>query len=184
MSISPPISTVRPRRIRWWQAPFSGETWHRTLYALVALPVAIVALPLAVFGRSEAVARFQSRMAWRLLSLQVGERSFRAVDGRVIAHAALSLPLDVVATALVTYLWTQGTLGNLAYPLELALLGEELNPVPEGTWGGPSLAGAWAVHAAAGMVILFIAPWIIKGITEAQGSLLRRLLGAAPAMLA
>ena len=173
----PPCITTRPRRVRWWQAPFSVETWRRTLYALVALPVDLIALPLAIVGRSLAVSGYQHRLACRLLALRVGERPVRAVDAQVIGHTLLSLPLDAVAFALVAYLWTQGTLGNLAYPLELALLGERLNPVPDGTWGGPSLAGAWAVHAAAGVVILFVAPWLIKGITQAQGWLLQHPIG-------
>jgi hypothetical protein len=45
-------------------------------------------------------------------------------------------------------------------------------------WGGPTLAGAWAVHGTAGLAFLLLAPWIVKGATALQGRLARRMLGS------
>ena len=44
--------------------------------------------------------------------------------------------------------------------------------------GWAELAGAWAVHAAGGVAVLFVTPWIVKAITWLQDRLARRLLGA------
>jgi hypothetical protein len=43
-------------------------------------------------------------------------------------------------------------------------------------WGGPTLAGAWAVHGAAGLGFLLLALWIVKPVTTAQGWLARTML--------
>jgi hypothetical protein len=62
---------------------------------------------------------------------------------------------------------------NLAYPLRPGTMDSYQH-----SWGGPSLAGAWAVHAAGGVVFLFTTPWIVKAITSLQGRLARRPAGA------
>ena len=93
--------------------------------------------------------------------------------GRVLAHAVLSLPLNLVSAVVVAYGWTLVAM-NLAYPLRPGL-GDGY----QDAWGGPTLAGAWAVHAAAAMVFLFATPWIVRGASRLQGRLARRLLGAA-----
>lgn len=46
-------------------------------------------------------------------------------------------------------------------------------------WGVPSLAGAWAVHGTAGLVLLLVAPWIVKAVTTAQGWLAQTMLNRA-----
>lgn len=158
---APPVS--------WWRLPFSADTWRRTLYAVVALPVAVVCVPLTVVGGSAAATRLQEGLASRLLELRVNAPRHRGVDGRVLGHALLSLPLGVVSLVLAVYLWLL-VIGNVAYPLR----GGDLSTA----WGGPSLAGAWAVHGAGGLAFLFVTPWIIKGVTTLQGRLLQRMLGA------
>ena len=62
---------------------------------------------------------------------------------------------------------------NLAYPLRPGTMDSY-----QSSWGGPTLAGAWAVHAAGGVAVLFVTPWIVKAITWLQDRLARRLLGA------
>lgn len=91
--------------------------------------------------------------------------------GRVLAHTVLSLPLNLVSLALTVYLWSLVP-ANLAYPLRPGTMDSYQH-----SWGGPSLVGAWAVHAAGGVVALFATPWVVKGITWLQGRLTRRLLG-------
>ena len=61
-----------------------------------------------------------------------------------IARAAVALPF-VLLTA---YLVARGWLYPL-WPENIGLLGHLFVPDPslDGAWGGPTLAGAWAVHA-------------------------------------
>ena len=40
------------RRVPWWRLPFNADTWRRTLYALLALPVGVVCVPLSILGGS------------------------------------------------------------------------------------------------------------------------------------
>lgn len=43
------MSTHHPRRRdRFWAAPFSGDTWRRTAYAIVSLPIAIISFVFVV----------------------------------------------------------------------------------------------------------------------------------------
>jgi Putative sensor len=111
-------------------------------------------------------------LARRYLALRSDEPAPREGAGRVLAHAVLSLPLNLVSLALTVYLWSLFP-ANLAYPLRPGTMDSYQH-----SWGGPSLAGAWAVHAVGGgLVFLFANPWIVKAITSLQGRLARRLLG-------
>lgn len=161
-----------PLRARWWRLPFSADTWRRTLYILLALPVGLVAVPLVLVGGYRAAARLQRGLARRYLALRSDEPAPRDSAGRVLAHVVLSLPLNLASLALTVYLWSLVP-ANLAYPLRPGTLDSY-----QSSWGGPSLAGAWAVHAAGGVVFLFVTPWVVKGITSLQGRLTGRLLGA------
>jgi hypothetical protein len=58
-----------------------------------------------------------------------------------------------------------------------------LYPITDGddvarAWGGPTLAGAWAVHAALALLLLPVELWLLRGLTGLQGRLAARLLGA------
>jgi Putative sensor len=151
---------------------FSADTWRRTFSILLALPVSIVSVPLALLGGYRAAARLQRGLARRYLALRIDEPAPRDTAGRVLAHALLSLPLNLVSLVLTVYLWSLVP-ANLAYPLRPGTMDSYQH-----SWGGPSLAGAWAVHAAGGLVFLFANPWIVKGITSLQGRLARRLWGS------
>jgi hypothetical protein len=113
----------------------------------------------------------QRGLARRYLALRTDEPAPRERAGRALAHAVLSLPLNLVSLALTAYLWA-GVAVNLAYPLRPGTMDSYKH-----SWGGPSLAGAWAVHAAAGLVFLFVTPWLVMAVTWLQGRLTRRLLG-------
>ena len=160
------------RRAPWWRLPLSPDTWRRTLYALLALPVGVVCVPLSIVGGSPAAARLQHSLTRRFLALRLqGTRPAR-VDPRVVGHALLSLPLNAVSWALTVALWALAV-ANLAYPLRPD--SDDLS----NAWGGPTLAGAWAVHGTAGLAFLLLAPWIVKAATTAQGWLARTMLSRA-----
>ena len=151
--------------------PFSVDTWRRTLYILLALPVGLVALPAALLGGYRAAARLQRALARRYLALHSAAQEPNDTAGRVLAHALLSLPLNLGSLALTAYLWSLVP-ANLAYPLRPGTMDSY-----QDSWGGPSLAGAWAVHAAGGVVFLFVTPFVVKGITLLQARLAGWLLG-------
>lgn len=158
-------------RGRWWTLPFSAETWRRTFYILVAVLASAVCMPLVLLGGYRAAARLQRRLARRFLAPRADEPAPRDRAGRVLAHTVLSLPVNLASVALTAYLWA-GVAVNIAFPLRPGALDSYQH-----SWGGPSLAGAWAVHAAGGLVFLFITPWIVMAITWLQGRLVERLLG-------
>ena len=49
--------------------PFSADTWRRTFYILLALPVSLVSVPLVLLGRYQAAARLQRGLARKYLAL-------------------------------------------------------------------------------------------------------------------
>jgi Putative sensor len=152
------------------RAPFSADTWRRSLYILLALPVGLVSVPLALVGGP--AGRLQRRLARRLLRLEVAEPV--RTGPRALVHAVLAAPLNFVALMVTAYGWSLVPL-NLAYPLR-PLVG--LGAGGPNDWGGPTMAGAWAFHAlGGGLVFLLLMPWIVRGVTWLQGRLVRALLG-------
>ena len=151
--------------------PFSADMWRGTFYVLLALPVSLVSVPLVLLGRHQAAARLQRGLARKYLALRIDEPAPRERAGRVLAHTMLSLPINLVSLALTVYLWSLVP-ANLAYPLRPGTMDSYQH-----SWGGPSLAGAWADHAAAGLVLLFATPWVVRAVASVQGRLARRLLG-------
>ncbi|GAA0624128.1 hypothetical protein HPO96_33900 [Kribbella sandramycini] len=57
----------------------------------------------------------------------------------------------------------------------------ERGPYGPGTWGGPTMAGAWAVHALVSVPIIVVLAFVLRGITGLYGALLRRLDGTSTA---
>jgi hypothetical protein len=88
----------------------------------------------------------------------------------VVAHGLLSALLGLLCWALAA-LAGPNTLRNVL-----------LYPITDGddvarAWGGPSLAGAWAVHAALALVILPVELAMLRGLGVLQARLTVRLLG-------
>jgi hypothetical protein len=164
---------VRSRRVRlyaWLRAPSVADTWRRTGYALVAVPVGLVCVPLALVGGP--AGRLQRAVAHSLLRLEVAEpvRTSR----RALLHAVLAIPLNLVTFVIIGYGWSLVVL-NLAYPMR-PLIGMSAGGAD--AWGGPGIAGAWALHAlTGGLAFLLAMPWIERGLAWTQGRLVRDLLG-------
>jgi hypothetical protein len=152
------------------RAPFALRTWKRTAYALLALPLTVVSVVLSVLGRGRTGRVLHARACRTFLDVELGLRPHSQPWARA-GYALLGLPLNAAALFITVYLWA-ATIGNIAYPLrpdsgDLAT-----------AWGGPTLAGAWAVHGSGGLVFLFVTPWIIFGLTWLQAALARRAFGA------
>jgi hypothetical protein len=139
---------------RWVRLGVTGL--RRAVYALVALPVALCCLALAAAGRGGAAATARVGSLRRL----AGARPAAAAGPRRLTkHLLLSLPADVVAFAVAGYLWLLLPM-NLLYPVRLAVYDESARD----SWGGPTLAGAWAVHAAGGVAV-----FVLVGLPIAAG---------------
>jgi hypothetical protein len=155
-----------PRVVR---APFTLPTWKRTVYALAALPLTIVGALLAVFGAGRRARELHVQASRALLRTDLGLRPVDHSGRRVLGHAVVSLPVHAGVALVTAYLWAVAA-ANIAYPLrpDTADL--------TNAWGGPTLAGAWAVHGTAGVVFLFATPWIVRGLTSVQVRLAARAL--------
>lgn len=93
----------------------------------------------------------------------LGETDGAPGAGRVLLHAVLGTGLGLVAWFL-TWLMLLGTARGPLYGF--------VDPGPyDAAWGGPSLAGAWAVHAAVWVPI--VVAWSV--LVGALGALHRRL---------
>ncbi|MFI0982755.1 sensor domain-containing protein [Streptomyces sp. NPDC021093] len=146
--------------------PFRAETWLRLAYLLLALPVGLLCVPLALVGGP--AGRIQRALARRLLGVQVDEPE--RTGPLALVHAVVSTPLNLVA-AVFSGFFLFAVAINLGYPLRPD------NDTSD-SWGGPTMAGAWAVHAAGGVLFLLVAPWVMKGFAALQTRLVRGFLGA------
>jgi hypothetical protein len=86
------------------------------------------------------------------------------------AAAALTVPLGALAL-LVVLLATF----NEVRVLFLYWLTDRDSYADPDTWGGPTLAGAWAVHAALGLLLLPVLLGLMVGLRRLAGLLERRL---------
>ncbi|WP_145814279.1 hypothetical protein [Kribbella amoyensis] len=57
----------------------------------------------------------------------------------------------------------------------------EHGPFGPETWGGPTLAGAWAVHALVAVPVIAVLPFVLGGIGRLHAAAIRRAYGSAVA---
>ncbi len=144
------------------RAHFGRTLFLRTAYMLAALPAALVSLT---------GAPVQGSLARRLLNVEAAPRG----RFQTILHAVLSVPLNAASLLVVSYGWAIVVL-NLLYPgRRLIGMGGTLDDA----WGGPTLAGAWAVHALGGLVMLLLMPFVLKCLTALHPRLLLGVAGNA-----
>lgn len=150
-------------RARLGRAGFGRSPVLRTAYLLAALPAALASLT---------GAPVQPSLARRLLDAEPA----RCGRLKTALHAAASIPLSTASLLLVGYGWSIVLL-NLLYPARRFIgMGDG---TLDDAWGGPTLAGAWAVHALGGLVMLVLMPFLLKGLTALHTRLLLRVLGPA-----
>ena len=142
------------------------------VYALVALPVALWCLVLVAAGRARVAAATRLGSLRRLAGLPIAASPTR---GRLAGHLLVSLPVDGVALAVAGYLWLLLPM-NLLYPVRLAVYDESARD----SWGGPTLAGAWAVHAVGGVAVFVVVGLpICAGLRRVQAWVANRTLASA-----
>ncbi|MCX4810910.1 hypothetical protein OG601_09785 [Streptomyces sp. NBC_01239] len=150
-------------------APFTATTWRRTAYALLALPLGLACIPLALLGAP--TARWQRGLVRRFLGADRADPT--DLPGRPRAgglpHALLAAPLNLVTAFITLYGWSIVPL-NIGWPLRA---GDDYSDA----WGGPTFAGAWAFHAVVGGIgFLLLMPWMVRGLTAVQFRVARSLL--------
>ncbi|WP_344140531.1 hypothetical protein [Luedemannella flava] len=127
------------------------------------------------------VAQTYGRAAWRRLAaaLVAVPSAVRAAVRRPV-RGVLALPVAVVATGLTLVLGFLVLINVLAYPFRPYLgLGDKDGSIWASTygdsWGGPTLVGAWAVHALGVLLLVFpLLVWAVRGLLRVQ----ERLTGA------
>ncbi len=128
-----------------------GTGVRRAVYGVVALPLGLWCLALLVAGRVQAAAGLRLRALRRLAGTEPAAAP-PADRRRWLTFSLLALPLDTLAFVVLGYAWLLLPM-NLLYPLRLALFDE----TAADAWGGPTTAGAWAVHAAGGLLVFVVA---------------------------
>jgi hypothetical protein len=142
---------------------------RRALYPLLALPAGVAGLAMTVLGMRRRAGSSQRVLLHRLLDERVGGT---AAEHRVTRFLVLALPLNLGAFVPAAYLWLVLVL-NIGYPLRGDTTPQSLRE----SWGGPTLAGAWALHAVGGaLVFLLVGLPVLAGLAWLQGRLARRLL--------
>jgi hypothetical protein len=147
--------TPRPQRrfrlgrvLDIWRVAYGAETRRRLGSSIIALPLALRSV------------------------LRAGSR--RPGQARAVGRALLAVPIAIASSVLTVVLAFLALVNVVAYPFRPYL------GVPDSgggiwasrydnSWGGPTLAGAWAVHA--GLVLLIVVPvyaWAVRGLTGVQ----------------
>ncbi|WP_431951757.1 hypothetical protein [Actinacidiphila sp. bgisy167] len=168
--------------------PFRGDTWRHLLYALLVPLVAGLVLALqsvmkatqdsahpglgplvlsAALVAAAAVGPLFERMRLRVFFGEhlAPRRSARFSGAVVFFFVNMALTALSFAAAIG---WAIVSARNLTYPI----WGWE--PYPTDAWGGPTPAGAVALHFSAGVVAFFVLPWVVVRVTEWQRVAIRR----------
>ncbi|SCL16692.1 hypothetical protein GA0070624_1089 [Micromonospora rhizosphaerae] len=141
-----------------WRVAYGAETRRRLAWSVVAVPLALAAALRA--------ARHPGRL-------------------RALAAALLAIPVAVASSALTAALAFLVLINVLAYPFRpwLGLPGSTDDIWASryaDSWGGPTLAGAWATHA--GLLLLLGVPvlaWAVRALAGLQRRLTGRRAGTA-----
>ena len=154
-----------------WSWTFGAGMWRAVVYGLLSLPAGIACLLMSLVGAQSVAARLQVGLADRWLRSSVGRPRGGSRWGRVVTQALLTSLIGLLCCLLVALAGPNTVRNVLPYPITDGSGAAR-------SWGGPTVAGAWAVHAALALVILPVELWMIRGLTGLQGRLTARLLGA------
>jgi hypothetical protein len=134
------------------------------------LGVGVVTMGQAVGGRLDSVQGRWRRMAGYLGSAEpVRLRRPGAVS--LFLHGVLSVVFGFLSLFLLMML----VLSIVRGPLYGFV---EDGPYGPGTWGGPTKAGAWVVHAAIAVPFAVLSPFVLRGLALLHVAEIRRLYGS------
>ncbi|WP_225801129.1 hypothetical protein [Streptomyces sp. NK15101] len=139
------------------------RTVHTAARAFLALPAGLAAVVLTLAGQPGRAARLRARLTG-------GDGPAAAwTGGRVLGRTVLGLPLDAAAFVLVGYALFN-SVRNFGYPIWY------LDTDYHQAWGGPTMAGVWAVHAGGWLLCLAVLlRWPVRSLAAGQRALDRRL---------
>ncbi|TCC55171.1 hypothetical protein E0H73_36925 [Kribbella pittospori] len=148
--------------------PLSGHRSRRLLrsigYDALLVPTGVLTMADAVMGEKDKAYGRWSKLA----RLQQQERRPGTVS--IFGHGFMSSVLGLLGWFL-GLLWVMSVVRGPFYGFV------EDGPFGPGTWGGPTKAGAWAVHAAVAVPIILALPFVLHGIAMLHLTLIRRLYG-------
>ena len=156
--------------------PLSGQPRARRLrrlarsiaYDALLVPVGVRTMADAVLGEARTAVRRWRRLG-RLLSSRSSAAGASPVGvGRVFGYGLLSSVLGLMSWFLLMLAVTAVVRGPFYGFVEDG-------PFGPGTWGGPTKAGAWAVHAAVSLPAIVVFLLALRGIAWLQAALVRGL---------
>ncbi len=143
----------------------AGTAWLRQFgYGVRLVPIGIQAMADAIIGRPD-----DAKARWQQVHPE-HKASGVAVFGAGLASSVLGLMSWFLLLLLVMSV-IRGPFYGLVEP----------GPYGAGTWGGPSRAGAWAMHAAVSIPIIVLIPFVLRGIAALHAALIRKVYGVSTA---
>jgi len=140
-------------------------------YDVALVPVGLAAMAGSTLGRSEVVHERWRRLA-RFLGSAEPLRLRRPRRGSAVLQGFSSLVLGLVCWFLVMMLVFAVVRGPFYGFVEQG-------PYGPGTWGGPTKAGAWAVHAAIALPLIPLIASVLRIIALLHAATVRHLYGSA-----
>ncbi|TCC44161.1 hypothetical protein E0H75_35435 [Kribbella capetownensis] len=133
-------------------------------YDALLVPIGALTMADAVMGENEKAYGRWSKLA------RLRQRERRPGTAAILGHGFMSSVLGLLSWFL-GMLWVMAVVRGPFYGFV------EDGPFGPGTWGGPTKAGAWAVHAAVAVPIILALPFVLRGIALLHVALIRRLFG-------
>ena len=152
-------------------------------YMLLGLPLSVAALMMGAVGRGHTAMCWEARLSFRATGHRLRHDPRR---GGVVEHVVRTLPGAIVGAILSSFaVWLLAI--NVGFPARsgftwwdrLHLFSVSANAAD--SWGGPTLAGAWAVHAAGALVIAAVLSWPLLWLAQARARSAARSFPPGPA---
>lgn len=187
----------RPDRTPAARTGLLARTGRLAASGLAGFPLAVAAVPMALVGAGGAAARAQRRaLGWAFdgsgsrpwpthgpgVPSDPGSGVRRAGAARVLGHSLAALLPSLLAFAL-TALCLWGVYSGYLYPLRPDAAFALDHPFrPDGrfrtSWGGPTLVGAWSIHALVVLGWHVLSLPVLRGLAAARRRLADALLGS------
>jgi len=133
-------------------------------YDALLVPTGVLTMADAATGQNDKAYGRWSKPA------RLQQRERRPGSAAIFGHGFMSSVLGLLSWFL-GMLWVMAVVRGPFYGFV------EDGPFGPGTWGGPTKAGAWAVHAAVAVPIILALPFVLRGIALLHVAVIRRLYG-------
>ncbi|MFI6514717.1 sensor histidine kinase [Spirillospora sp. NPDC050679] len=189
------------------RAPFSRRAWAEVLYVLAGLPLTVLSVLYAVAGSAVSLVFSVTRIGGPVTrgvhrgARRIGDRHRRLAASllhepiarddpglRTLLYLAARLPLSIVGAVVLYFTWICGVL-LLGYPfyfqlgLNRIVSRDSAGQVREGMHLGGLYFDDFAkslLVGAVGLVLLLVAPWVMRAAVRLDLATARALLGPRP----